>query len=80
MKSNKRQFIESYCVADTPEFLLEKLLLQAIEDDKGWFYSSYAEDSMAQPCECGGLQYYLSPIVGARCCDCNKPLMLKSKS
>lgn len=33
--------------------------------------------SKANPCECGCEEYYLAPIVGARCQSCNKPLTLK---
>lgn len=36
-------------------------------------------ESKAEPCECGSMEYFLSPIVGARCSNCKKPLKLKAE-
>ena len=39
----------------------------------------YNNESITDSCECGCAEYFLSPIVGARCAKCRKPLSLKTE-
>lgn len=50
-----------------------------VENGSDWEEIKQVE-SKANTCVCGCTEYYLSPIVGARCSACNQPLTLKNKS